>query len=290
MARCEDSCPVDSRVNGKCRDLDPGDNLLVQCVGDWAQAKHDVLGRYIEATSGPRNKFLNPPPGVAAGGAAFIDLFSGPGRARVRSTGALIDGSPLIALKHDKAPFTKLIFCELDADNAAAIRARSKSEGDRVIVIEGDCHANIDKVIAETPPNGLNFALVDPFGLDQHDFDTFAKLAKVHRMDLLIHFPTMDAKRNFNQGTEPKLTKALGTADWRKDVRKPKDVTRAIDTLHKGLVQFGYTGENVRSVPVTNSHDGVLYHLVYASKDRLGDKIWESIARTRGNQRSLPGF
>ncbi len=288
MPRCEDGCPADSRpANFNCLDADPADGLVVQCVGEWEREKHDPLERYIEASAGPRSKFLRPRPGVVSGGAAFIDLYAGPGRARVRSSGSIVDGSPLIALKHGKAPFTKVILCDIDPVNADALRRRVAPYGPRAVVIEGDCHANIDRIVAEIPRAGLNIALVDPFSLGQHDFDTIARLARIDRMDMLIHFPTMDAKRNWGQGSELRLTKALGTDAWRGKVRRPREVTRAIDTLRERLKEFGYTGNNVRSVEVTNSTGGVLYHLVYVSKHELGDKIWDSIAKRKGLQGSL---
>jgi three-Cys-motif partner protein len=90
------------------------DGIAVQCVGPWARDKHDYLKRYIDATRGPRLKFLDSDGGRPARGAAFIDLFGGPGRARIRDTGELIDASPLIALGHQDAPFTRAIISEID--------------------------------------------------------------------------------------------------------------------------------------------------------------------------------
>lgn len=286
MARCEDSCPPASRKSGKCVQV-ADDGYLAQCVGEWSQRKHEALFTYIEATSDPRWKFLHPDPGIPPGGAAYIDLFAGPGRARVRSTGTLVDGSPLLAMQHDAAPFTKLILCEKDPENIAALRARTEHDN-RVLILEGDCHKSIDKVIAATPPNGLNFAFVDPYSLGQHEWETLAKLARVRRMDLLIHFPTMDAKRNFFQGTEARLTRALGTDEWQRGVVKAKGLAKAaIETLRKQLVPYGYTGQDVRSLDLENSKEGTLYHLVFVSKDKLGDKIWQSVAKARGRQLSL---
>jgi three-Cys-motif partner protein len=279
MARCDQACGDRKKRNGNCPD--PGDDgLAVQCVGPWACEKHEPLGRYITATRGPRKDYLPP---VGTGGSAYIDLFAGPGRARVWSTGAVVDGSPLIALTHQEAPFSKLILCEKDPENAAALRERTRHDS-RVVVIEGDCHERIDEIIAATPARGLNFALIDPFSLDQLRFDTIAKLARIQRMDLLIHLPTMDMKRNFGRGTEERLTKALGTDEWKQHATGPAGIARwAVDALRKKLTEFGYTGKEVPSPRVTNTKNGGLYHLVFASKHDLGDKIWKSIAKTSGS-------
>jgi three-Cys-motif partner protein len=255
-------------------------------VGPWERDKHEPLHHYIEATWAPRAMFLNPRPGVTPGGAAFIDLYAGPGRARVRANGAIVDGSPLLALGHMKAPFSKIILCDVAPENADALRKRTAHDP-RAVVIEGSCHDQIERIVNEIPPRGLNFAMIDPFSLDQLDFGTISRLARFERMDMLIHFPTMDTKRNWSMGAQEKLTKAIGTESWRDTIREPRHVTKAIEVLREQLKKFGYTGENVRSVEVKNSSGGVLYHLVYVSKDKLGDKIWESIVKTLRGQRSL---
>lgn len=281
MPRCEDGCPAEDRpTTGNCFDPDPADGLPVQCVGFWERDKHEPLEHYIEATWGARAKFLNPRVGVVPGGAAFIDLYAGPGKARVRSTGLVVDGSPLIALKHDRARFSKVILCDIEPASVDALKKRTASYGERVVIVAGSCHDEIDRIVKDIPPRGLNFALIDPYSLDQLDFETIARLAKFERMDMLLHFPTMDAKRNWSQGAQQKLTKALGTDAWKEKVRKPREVTRAIETLREGLKSFGYTGETVRSIAVKNGTQGVIYHLVYASKDKLGDTIWDSIVKT----------
>lgn len=84
------------KENGNCTTLGP-DGLPVQCVGSWTRDKHEYLRRYIDATANARAKY------VGRGGAAFLDLFAGPGCARVRTSRLVVDGSPLIALKHEKS-------------------------------------------------------------------------------------------------------------------------------------------------------------------------------------------
>lgn len=121
-----------TKDNGNCTEPDE-DGLPVQCVGAWTRDKHDILRRYVAATRATRAKYLPPNPG----GAAFIDLFAGPGRARVRGTKEVIDGSPLIAMGHVEHPFGKLVLCEADPENVAALRRRTASNGDRVIVEPG---------------------------------------------------------------------------------------------------------------------------------------------------------
>lgn len=287
MAGCEETCQVTkSRRDDNCYDRDPGDGLLAQCVGDWVdEKKHLILRNYIEATCEARAKY-RPPHGQ--GGAAFIDLFAGPGRARIRTTGSVVDGSPLIAVRHTAAPFTKIILCDLNDANVDALRRRTSGDA-RVVTFLGDCNKEIDRIVAEVPPFGLNLALIDPYGLSALDFSTIKRLALAcKRMDLLIHFPTGDMKRNIanvkaSTATKERMGRALGGG-----VRAvlPKDVAREIETLRTNLAALGYTGKQVRSVPVANNQGVVMYHLVYASRNPLGDAIWQSVT-TPKEQREL---
>jgi len=267
-----------TKPNGNCTSPGP-DGAVVQCVGQWAKEKHDYLRRYIDATRAARSKYLVADGGRPAGGAAYIDIFAGPGRAHIRTTGEVIDGSPLIAAHHAEAPFTKLIFADLASENVNALKARLKGVSREAECFQGDCNLLIDEIVKQVPPYGLNIALIDPYGLRPLSFGTIAALARVRRMDFLIHFPTMDIKRNFEEA-EPFITRFLGTDKWKDRVGKAQDAVDLIDVLREQLGQFGYTQDKLRSLPVENRQRAVLYHLVYATKDGLGNKVWQSIART----------
>ena len=102
-------------------------------------------------------------------------------------------------------------------------------------------------------------------------------------MDLLIHYPTGTMKRNVanrnaSAATRAKMTKALGggvTAEL------PRDVVREMETLRRNLEKLGYVSRETRVVPVVNGSNTIMYHLLYASRHPLGDKIWESITRPK---------
>jgi hypothetical protein len=77
--------------------IDPADGLIADIVGPWASDKHERLRKYIDAARAARAKYL-PPRGT--GGAAYIELFSGPGRSFVEHEETFIDGSPLVAYSY----------------------------------------------------------------------------------------------------------------------------------------------------------------------------------------------
>lgn len=270
--------------NGNCENP-AEDGLPSQCVGAWASTKHERIRLYIEATRAVRAKYL-PPNGT--GGAAFVDLFAGPGRARIRDQATTVPGSALIAVEHAEARFSRVILCDLDGENVAALRARTKANRDRVEVIEGDCNAEIGRITALVPPHGLNIALIDPFGPTPLKWSTIATLGAVKRMDLLIHFPTGAIKRNFyHLGFDHTIDEMLGTAAWRKIVHSAEHVPKLIDILREQLVGLGYESERVNTLAVKAEKNLLLYHLVFASKDERGTTIWKSITKHDGAQRGF---
>lgn len=275
------------KSNGNC--VSPGDDgLPVQDVGIWALDKHDYLQRFIEASAGPRGVFLRSSVAYAPAGAGFIDLFAGPGRARVRETEQFIAGSPIVALDHSRQPFTKVVAIDLDPENVSALRARTAAYGARCEIIQGDCNDVIDDAIRRLPEDGLNLGLIDPYGLEPLRFETLRVLATVKRMDLIIHFPVADMKRNLTNTKSEEyqgfIDRFLGT---RVEIKHLSDVPGLIDVLRRQLRRFGYDQEQVRSVAVRNSKNAPLYYLVYISKHRKGSSIWKSLTRNTGRQRGF---
>jgi three-Cys-motif partner protein len=211
MAECKDGI-------GNCTEQSD-DGLPAQCVGPWAEDKHVYISRYVDVCAPARAKFLGP----GKAGAAFIDPFSGPGRARTRTSGQFIDGSPLIALKQEKAPFSRVVLCDLAAVNTSALAQRTSAHARRRIILTEDCNEKVDELISHVPRHGLNVALVDAYGLTPLSFETIKKLAALPRMDLIINFPTNDMKRNLDrEETKERIDRFLGTTAWRVLVKRPE--------------------------------------------------------------------
>ncbi len=79
------------------------DSLKMRPAGIWAEEKLDYLTRYINVfETAMRNMW---------GVRNYIDLLAGPGKNRVRETGEILLGSPLLALTA-KYPFTSYFFVD----------------------------------------------------------------------------------------------------------------------------------------------------------------------------------
>jgi len=274
--------------NGNCEIVDPGDGLPVQGVGEWTPEKHDWLRRFIDATYAARARFL--PQGPKAG-AAYIDLFAGPGRVRVEGHRESHDGSPLIALAQERAPFSRVILCDLDVENIAALEARTAKHEARTTLIHGDCNEQISNILAHVPKRGLNLAFIDPFAPSVLRWGTFARLAAFERMDMIVNFPTGFIKRNFHTDTfKGRIDAMLGDDAWRSQVTDAGDCHQLIEQLRNRLAGVGYGHDKTRALPLTNGSNVVMFHLVFFSKNDLGDKIWNSVARTTPSGQRGFGF
>jgi three-Cys-motif partner protein len=87
------------------------DGLLLNPIGPWAEDKYRYVGMYAEMfATGMKNRWPY---------RAYLDLFSGPGYSKVRDTGRVVLGSPLIALSLPD-PFDAYVFAD---ENPAALEA-----------------------------------------------------------------------------------------------------------------------------------------------------------------------
>lgn len=259
------------------------DELPVRDCGEWTERKLWFWNRYIEITT---NAMVGKP--QWRGGLVYLDLYAGPGICKIKGTGRRLPGSPLIAANAPK-PFERLILAELDPKNVDACRHRvcRFCESTRVRMIEGDCNANLEKILAEIPDGALTLTFVDPedFGIR---FSTLERLAKGRRMDFFILFAdAIDLVRNvdmYERLSESKLYEAmppreLWLDDWRRlENRDGPHVRRFFaEKFACGLREcLGYKG--VRE-EVIEGPKGPLYRLIYASKSEKGLEFWDKIAK-----------
>lgn len=102
-------------------------------------------------------------------------------------------------------------------------------------------------------------------------------------MDLLVFFPVGEIRRWLDAKPAvygPRINRALGTAEWRKTVKRGRDAPQLIPIFRRQLEErFGYQPENTFTTPIRNSKGTVVYHLVFASKHAKGNEICEGITK-----------
>ena len=273
-----------------CSVPDPDDGLPLLCVGPWAEEKHARIEKYVDISRAVRRKFIN-----GKGGAAFVDLFSGPGRARIRETERIVDGSPVVAARkaiETKTPFSEVHVSDANPDFVAAVSKRLEQLG-----VAAKSHCGAAETIApgiagRLSQHGLHFAFLDPYDLKSLPFSIVQRMAAIERMDMLIHVSVQDLQRNLRRyiGSDRSPLDSFAP-DWRQKVQvMNSDATvRAqifahwLELVRKERMQPSQGVEEV-----TGPRKQHLYWLVFVARHKLAIRFWEEI-RNVTNQKSL-GF
>jgi len=276
--------------------LEPEDDgLVMRPSGSWACEKLDYLERYMHV-------FITSMHGKPWRGIHYIDLFAGPGKCCSKA-GRIYLGSPLIAL-NTPYPFTCYFFADLDADNIAALKQRcsASSQRDHAHYLVGDSNIIVDKIVEHISVldrefirgqwPSLNLAFLDPAGLDLR-WGTVEALARLNRMDLIIHYPQMGLTRYmplaFNSEEPNRIDLFFGDREWRRIYEKWRGKralhSQLIDHYRARLQGLGYRevlrGDETGYEPLMRStkRKAPLYRLLFASKHPLGHDFWRKVTR-----------
>lgn len=258
------------------------DGLAVLESGAWTEQKYLTLFNCLEIFStGMKKKW---------GKRIYLDLYAGPGCARIEGSGRLLRGSPLLALSV-KSRFDKYIFCEMMPDSLDALEKRvSKLDPSaQVAYVPGDCNVSIDDIIRQIPQYSksstvLTFCFVDPFDLSVQ-FKTLRKLAENRATDFMVLLALfMDANRNEKHYTNPQNTKVdlfLDSSNWRtvwegqrsKDGSFPRFLAQEFE---KKMLDIGYLRSYQNTKEFRSTEKNLpLYHLAFFSRSQRGYDFWK---------------
>jgi len=263
------------------------DGLPASDVGEWTLDKHERLRKYVDGAHGARRHF--------GGRTTFIDLYCGAGRSRIRETGHVVDGSPLVAwtagTKHGDQ-FAEFLLADTNPVSLEAARIRLVSRGANVRVFPGEAQTVVDQIIGSLDAYGLHLALLDPYSLGALPFNVIEKLVRVAHMDLIIHVSAGDLARNLPIYLKTDGPKNLDVfaPDWRSHV----DTSQRQDLVRQGIFQYWLglikalgTSPSEFIEGVENSKRVDLYWLVFVSRHKLAHQIWADICDVSGQRRLL---
>jgi three-Cys-motif partner protein len=273
-------------------EIDPSDGLPLAEVGAWANEKHELLRRYVDATRGVRKKWTDPKAakaGTSPQGATFIDLFCGPGRARIRETGTLIDGSAIAAATmaaKGGAPFSAIFVGDAAPGFADATQKRLAACDIAATALSGEAEHTARNIVRQLNKHALHFVFLDPFKLDPLPFTVLEQFAKLKHVDILINFATADLQRNLRlyQG-QPEGPLDRVAPGWRDKVNANErgDKVRAAFLAHwYGLIRNRLRLEVYDDVLIKGPGGQRLYWLVMVSGDDKAGDIWAKINSRQG--------
>jgi three-Cys-motif partner protein len=300
LARCVDDFSQRAKVQGRLpaewdgfmskrnedrEETDPEDKLVREIVGSWAEEKHQRLRKYVDICRAARKKFDR-------SGTTFIDLYCGPGRARIENTQVVLDGSAILAATvaiEGGSPFSQIHIGDADEAKLHACKTRLVCRDITNFYWHlGTSEETVRKIVPSLHRSGLHLAFLDPYSLGALPFTVIETLAQLPRMDMMIHFSTMDLQRNFDRMARDGTLEAVAPG-WQKkvDLNARLDIQR-VQFFHHWCSLIGGLGYKIREnfEKVTGNKNQPLYLLVMASRSDLGDKFWNEICEVT-KQRSL---
>ncbi len=259
------------------------DGLRLDDVGVWTKEKHERLRKYVDITRGVRKKWVE-----GSGGATYIDLFCGSGRAVVRETRERIDGSPLVAFKtakDGKVPFSKIYVADESEESVRISQQRLITAGAPVAVEIGPAKDTAVRVAKSLNKHGLHLIFLDPFNLEDLPFSVIETFSALKYVDMLIHVSTQDLQRNLDRySASADSPLDFFAPGWRDvvDLRQRKDATRAA-YIRYWVSKIGDLGfPPARFELITGSKNQRLYWLVVISRHRRAGEFWDKIRNISG--------
>lgn len=263
------------------------DGLPVDEIGSWSLEKHNLLGLYGALFStGMKNRWNL---------RVYLDLYAGPGHARIRGTEQMVETSPLIALRVPD-PFDRYIFCDKDPEFVDALRQRVERDapGADVRYHVGDCNEIVSDLLADIPQASkartvLSLAFLDPRGIGGLKFSTLERLSERYVDFIMLLALSMDAHRFqtiYAHEDNPTVDAFLGDSSWRE--RWEKAASRGVEfrrflaeEFAKQMESLGClsTGRETMKEIRSDEKNLPLYHIAFFSRHDRGYTFWRQVLK-----------
>ena len=261
-------------------------------IGFWSEIKLEIIKKYASAYT----TVLSKQPWCK--GYVYIDAFAGAGMHISKTTGGVIQGSPLNALEVQPS-FTEYYFIDLDEERVNLFEEIAK-ENPRVHAYQGDCNEIlINKIFPILTYSSFKRALciLDPYKLNIK-WETVKKAADLETIDIFLNFSIMDVNRNIlredlslaKQEDIDRMNAFWGDEQWKELLYKKRknlfgEVQQIkIDDFKKLASGFEQRLKKVagfKNVPkpilMRNEKNGPLYYLYFASQKDVANKIVNDI-------------
>ena len=266
--------------------VDGTDGIPAEEVGSWVDEKLFIVTEYIKLSSGARRKFIGP----GNAGATYIDLFCGPGQAKIRDSTRHVDGAAVAAWKAARdrgSPFTAMYIADKDAECRRYCATRLRALSAPVEEVSGTATEAARAIAATLPAHALHFAFLDPYSLGALSFELLRCLAALRRMDILVLISAMDLFRNIEQQSADDDAREFDdfAPGWREQVplNLPQSERRAKVMEYWARCVAEQLGLNASSEmhAVKNRVNRLIYWLLLLHRHTLAKKFWNIVLKAR---------
>ena len=247
-------------------------------VGPWvAEDKHRLLATYIDAArAAAKTKFSQ---------WVYIDPFCGPGRMLARGESVSRPGGAVVAWRQSQisgTPFGKILVGDINAKKAHACEERLKALGAPVHSFVGPAEETVPQMILSVPRGALCLAYIDPYNLSLLSHEMLAALAKLRKVDFVVHFSTMDLSRNVDAELDPVRARFDDVSPgWRQRI-PPSSKSTLADRLFvdwtEQIRSLGFDFSNAMPL-IKNTRGGEIYKLAFFASHPLPVRLWGDVAR-----------
>jgi three-Cys-motif partner protein len=146
----------------------------------------------------------------------------------------------------------------------------------------------VPQMVRSVSHYGLHFAFIDPYSLGALDFDIIKRLAKLKRIDMMIHLSIMDLQRNLMVNLKadestfdtfaPGWRGAVDTAGSQPVVRQ-----RVIQYWRDQVASLGVWPSTEQRL-ISGERNQPLYYLLLAAGHELPHKFWATAVNPEGQK------
>lgn len=262
-------------------------------IGIWSEVKLAIIKEYASAYA--RILDAKRRESIHSLRWLYIDAYAGPGMHLSKTTGEVVDGSPLIALK-TTPPFSEYHFIDSDAARAEQLRDIAGPRKD-VHIYTHDCNdILIQKVFPRAQYNDYKRALclLDPYNINLR-WEVIETAGQMGSIEVFLNFMIMDINRNALRRNRDKavqskidqLTRLWGDETWEeaafnsagKLFDDPEKVSNeefeaAWRERLKKKAGFKFVS---KPMPMKTRTNSVIYYLYFASQKPVASGIVDDI-------------
>jgi len=187
-----------------------------------------------------------------------------------------------------RAPFSAMYVSDIDEESLSACVTRLRALGAPVTPIHARAANAVPQMVRSVSPYGLHFAFIDPYNLGALDFALIKGLAKLKRIDMMIHLSIMDLQRNFGAYLKADVS-VLDTfaPGWRDAVNaagsKPVVRQRVIQYWRDQVASLGVWASTEQRL-ISGENNQPLYYLLLAAGHQLAHKFWATAVNPEGQK------